>query len=236
MAGFEQDRDAEYGAPGVQAALPARAGRSRSGDEARSAASGAAAAARPRAGVSASMLLNLQRTAGNRATSTYLQREDGGEPESQAGHDHAGHDHADGAGNGPGGDAGASPVHSAVSRSGEPVDASTRRVMEPVLKTGLSDVQVVRDRASTSSVDATAFTVANKVVVNPDRFQSGTPQAQRTLFHELTHVKQQREGPVAGTPQAGGIQVSHPSDRFELEAERTADAVSAQLQREYEQI
>jgi hypothetical protein len=41
----------------------------------------------------------------------------------------------------------------------------------------------------------------------------------------LTHVVQQRSGPVDGTPAAGGIQVSHPSDRFEQAAESSADRV-----------
>lgn len=153
----------------------------------------------------AAAVLGLQRSVGNAATTRYLQRE--GEED---GHDHAAHEHA-------------SPVHEAIGRSGSPLDASIRSTMEPLLQTSLSDVQVVPDRASTASVGASAYTVGNKVVVNPDRVQSGTPQAQRTFFHEVAHVKQQREGPVAGTPQAGGIQVSHPEDRFEQEAERTAD-------------
>jgi hypothetical protein len=45
------------------------------------------------------------------------------------------------------------------------------------------------------------------------------------LAHELTHVVQQRSGPVAGTPAPGGIQISHPSDRFEQAAETSADRV-----------
>jgi hypothetical protein len=45
------------------------------------------------------------------------------------------------------------------------------------------------------------------------------------LAHELTHVVQQRSGPVDGTPAAGGIQISNPSDRFEQAAESSADRV-----------
>jgi hypothetical protein len=165
----------------------------------------------PPRGLDASAVLSLQRTVGNLATTTYLQREG---------------DEASGA------TSGVSPVHEAINRSGSPVDSSMRSVMEPVLGTSLSGVQVVEDRHSTRSVDASAYTVGDTVVVNPDHVRAGTPQAQRTLAHELTHVKQQREGPVAGTPEAGGIQVSHPSDRFEQEAERTADAVVAGVQRQ----
>ncbi len=43
-----------------------------------------------------------------------------------------------------------------------------------------------------------------------------------TLAHELTHVIQQRQGPVAGTDYGNGLKVSDPSDRFEVEAEANA--------------
>ena len=45
------------------------------------------------------------------------------------------------------------------------------------------------------------------------------------LAHELTHVVQQRSGPVDGTDAGGGIQVSDPSDRFERDAVANADKV-----------
>ncbi len=168
-------------------------------------------APRPRRSLDEAAVLNLQRTVGNQATATYLQRE---EDDQRAAASET-----------------ISPVHEAVRRNGSPVDASMRSMMEPVLGTSLSGVQVVEDRTSTRSVDAGAYTVGEKVVVNPDHFRAGSAQAQRTLAHELTHVKQQRQGPVAGTPQPGGIQVSHPSDSFEQEAERTADSVMAGVQR-----
>jgi Zn-dependent peptidase ImmA (M78 family) len=46
------------------------------------------------------------------------------------------------------------------------------------------------------------------------------------LAHELTHVVQQRSGPVDGTPAEGGISVSDPSDRFEREAVENAERVA----------
>ena len=45
------------------------------------------------------------------------------------------------------------------------------------------------------------------------------------LAHELTHVVQQRSGPVDGSAAGGGIKVSDPSDRFEREASANADRV-----------
>src|SRR5438132_706354 len=48
------------------------------------------------------------------------------------------------------------------------------------------------------------------------------------LAHELTHVVQQRSGPVDGTDASDGVRVSDPSDRFEREASANADrAMSA---------
>jgi hypothetical protein len=45
------------------------------------------------------------------------------------------------------------------------------------------------------------------------------------LAHELTHVVQQRSGPVDGTDAGGGVRISDPSDRFERDAVATADRV-----------
>ena len=45
------------------------------------------------------------------------------------------------------------------------------------------------------------------------------------MAHELTHVVQQRSGPVAGTPAGDGIFVSDPSDPFEQAAEANAERV-----------
>jgi Heterokaryon incompatibility protein Het-C len=45
------------------------------------------------------------------------------------------------------------------------------------------------------------------------------------LAHELTHVVQQRTGPVDATPRPDGVRISDPGDRFEQAAEAKADAV-----------
>ena len=79
--------------------------------------------------------------------------------------------------------------------------------------------------ASAKSVQAQAYTVDNHVVFGDGHYSPGSPETTRMLAHELTHVVQQRSGPVDGTPAAGGIKVSDPSDRFEREAERSADQV-----------
>src|SRR5690606_27310738 len=84
-----------------------------------------------------------------------------------------------------------------------------------------------RAAESARSVQAHAYTVGNHVVFGEGRYQPETPQGRHTLAHELTHVVQQRQGPVDGTPAAGGVKISHPSDRFEQEAESNARRVTS---------
>lgn len=65
------------------------------------------------------------------------------------------------------------------------------------------------------------------VVFGRGEYAPDTSAGRHLLAHELTHVVQQRSGPVDGTPAAGGISISDPSDRFEQAAERNADLVMA---------
>ena len=121
-----------------------------------------------------------------------------------------------------------SPVKSVIGKgSGEPLDAPVRQRMEASFGADFSDVRVHAGgsaAASAQAVDAHAYTVGNEIVLG-DGQTPGSPTGERTLAHELTHVVQQRSGPVDGTPTAGGISVSDPADRFERAAESTADAV-----------
>ena len=122
------------------------------------------------------------------------------------------------------------PVRSVVgSGGGTPLDTSVRHAMEETLGQSFSDVRVHTDQKaadSARSVQAQAYTVGTDIVFQADRYSPDTPQGQRMLAHELTHVAQQRSGPVEGTPEAGGIQLSHPTDRFEQEAERAAETLA----------
>ena len=122
-----------------------------------------------------------------------------------------------------------SPVKDVIgSGGGSPLDPATRGFMESRLGHDFGDVRVHSDdRASESAkaVNAHAYTVGNNVVFQRGRYEPESDAGKRMLAHELTHVIQQRSGPVDGTPAAGGIRVSDPSDRFEREAERTADQV-----------
>jgi hypothetical protein len=121
-----------------------------------------------------------------------------------------------------------SPVHDVISSGGRPLDADTRADMEARLGHDFGDVRVHDDsRAHDSavSVNANAYTVGSNVVFQRDRYDPGSADGKLTLAHELTHVVQQRSGPVDGTAAGGGIKVSDPGDRFEREAAANAERV-----------
>src|SRR3954449_1364096 len=81
---------------------------------------------------------------------------------------------------------------------------------------------------SATSVGAHAYTVGSNVVFQRDAYDPASQQGRTTLAHELTHVIQQRSGPVDGTSAPGGIKVSDPSDRFEREAADNASRAMAE--------
>ena len=146
-------------------------------------------------------LLNLQRLAGNSSVSSMLAEE---EP---------------------------SPVRQVVgSGGGSPLESSTRTLLESRLGHDFTDVRIhtgAQADASAKSINAQAYTVGNDVVFQTGKYAPDTPVGMHTLAHELTHVVQQRSGPVDGTPAAGGIRLSDPSDPFEQAAERSAATAMA---------
>ncbi|MFG3280735.1 aldo/keto reductase [Streptomyces sp. NPDC048111] len=102
---------------------------------------------------------------------------------------------------------------------GRPLDDRTRTDMEARLGADFSRVRIHDDshaKASAAEVGARAYTSGDHVVIG----DGGADQ--HTLAHELTHVIQQRQGPVAGTDRGDGLRVSDPADRFEREAEANA--------------
>ncbi|MFJ8313246.1 MULTISPECIES: DUF4157 domain-containing protein [unclassified Streptomyces] len=115
-----------------------------------------------------------------------------------------------------------SAVHDVLRTSGRPLDAATRTDMEGRLGADFSDVRIHSDsaaKASAAEVGARAYTSGHHVVIG----DGGADK--HTLAHELTHVIQQRQGPVSGTDNGSGLNVSDPSDRFEREAEANATRV-----------
>jgi len=123
-----------------------------------------------------------------------------------------------------------SPVHDVISSGGRPLEPAVREDMESRLGHDFGDVRVHDDGAahtSATSVNAHAYTVGSNVVFQRDSYDPSSQEGRVMLAHELTHVVQQRSGPVDGTPTGGGIRVSDPSDRFEREAAATAERAVA---------
>lgn len=124
-----------------------------------------------------------------------------------------------------------SPVHDVVnSGGGSPLAPEVREEMQGRLGHDFSDVRIHNDskaHESAQSVNAHAYTVGSNVVFQRDKYDPGSAEGKTMLAHELTHVVQQRSGPVDGSDAGGGIKVSDPSDRFEREASANADRVMA---------
>ncbi|MFT7838801.1 DUF4157 domain-containing protein [Saccharothrix sp. BKS2] len=121
-----------------------------------------------------------------------------------------------------------SSVHDVVNSAGSPLDAGVREDMEARFGQDFGDVRVHTDGAaheSARSVDAQAYTVGSNIVFQRDKYDPSSDAGQHVLAHELTHVVQQRSGPVDGTDAGGGVRISDPSDRFEREAIANADHV-----------
>ena len=126
-----------------------------------------------------------------------------------------------------------SPVHDVVnSGGGSPLPSDVRTDMESRFGgQDFGDVRVHTDGAaheSAKSVHAQAYTVGSNIVFQRDAYDPASPAGQHMLAHELTHVVQQRSGPVDGTDTGGGVKVSDPSDRFERDAVANADRLMSQ--------
>ncbi|MCL9796276.1 eCIS core domain-containing protein [Frankia sp. AgKG'84/4] len=107
---------------------------------------------------------------------------------------------------------------------GQPLDESTRTEMESGLGADFSDVRVHTGEAarrSAAEIGARAYTSGSHVVLG----EGGADR--HTLAHELTHVVQQRRGPVSGSNTGQGFRLSDPGDRFEREADAVASRVLA---------
>lgn len=114
-----------------------------------------------------------------------------------------------------------------VESPGRPLDSATRAEMEPKFGYDLSSVRLHTDEpaaASARAVAANAYTAGSHIAFDSGRYSPGSASGQRLMTHELAHVVQQTQGPVAGTAIGEGVQVSHPSDRFEQQARETAGA------------
>ncbi|MFG2995251.1 DUF4157 domain-containing protein [Streptomyces sp. NPDC048340] len=149
-------------------------------------------------------LLGLQQTVGNSAVTALLARRQ----EVQTAEDSA------------------RTVRDVTASEGSPLEEPVREEMEARLGHDFSDVRVHTDTAADESaraMGARAYTSGSHLVFQEGAFDPGSTDGATTLAHELTHVVQQRSGPVAGTPTAGGLQLSDPDDHHEREAVAAAD-------------
>ena len=111
---------------------------------------------------------------------------------------------------------------------GRPLAPQVRADMEARFGADFSDVRIhtgTKAAESAVAVSAQAYTVGSEVVLGRGTFAPDGPDGRHTLAHELTHVLQQRQGPVPGTDTGAGVAVSDPSDSCEQEAEATASRV-----------
>jgi uncharacterized protein DUF4157 len=162
----------------------------------------------PAGSLSPSAVLALQRTAGNAAVARAVAAER--------------HEHGSGCGHEQPVQR-RSAVQDVLSTPGRPLDDGLRSEMESRFGgADFSDVRVHSDHVaqrSASEIGARAYTSGSDVVIG----EGGGDK--HTLAHELTHVIQQRQGPVAGADNGAGLRISDPSDRFEQEAEASARRV-----------
>lgn len=123
-----------------------------------------------------------------------------------------------------------SPVLDVVSGGGRPLEDPVRADMEKRLGASFADVRIHDDAAahdSAKSVNAHAYTTGHNIVFQRGLYDPGSKAGATMLAHELTHVVQQRSGPVDGTPAGNGVRISDPADRFEREASANAERAMA---------
>ena len=113
----------------------------------------------------------------------------------------------------------------AAAGGGSPLGADTHATLATGLSVDLSDVRIHHDGEAdrlARAVDAVAFTSGQDIFFRAGTYDPHSRDGQRLLAHETIHTVQQAAGPVAGTPQPGGVAISDPGDRFEREAEQGA--------------
>ncbi|MFC9179200.1 DUF4157 domain-containing protein [Streptomyces globisporus] len=155
--------------------------------------------------------LALQRSLGNAAVTRLLEEKREREEESAR---------AGGAEAAP--DVQRSAVQNVLRAPGRPLDAALKDDMESRFDADFSDVRLhtgAAARDSAAGIGARAYTSGSHIVIG-DRGDD-----KHTLAHELTHVLQQRTGPVSGSDDGTGLRISDPSDRYEREAEANASRV-----------
>jgi hypothetical protein len=112
--------------------------------------------------------------------------------------------------------------------AGQPLDATTRALMEPRFGRDFSGVRVHVDGSAPKSAEAMrarAYTVGRNIVFAPGAYAPRSDTGQRLVAHELAHVVQNESQPQGASPTK---LVSDAGDASEREAHAAADhAVSS---------
>lgn len=112
-------------------------------------------------------------------------------------------------------------VYEVLGSPGQPLDASTRSLMDPRFGHDFSGVRVHTDaRAAESAqlVGAPAYTFGKSVVFDSGQYAPATSSGRQLLAHELAHVVQQSKN-AEGT---GSVKIVDSQDSSEHEADRVA--------------
>ncbi len=125
-------------------------------------------------------------------------------------------------------DASADTAGNAAPRTaGQPLPARLRAEMEARLGADFTTVRV-DPHGPAEDVDAAAYTVGERIVFSPGRYDPASRQGRWLVAHELTHVLQQRANALGPPPPSI---VSDPAGADEREADQVADLVLAGAQR-----
>lgn len=117
-------------------------------------------------------------------------------------------------------------VRDVIASPGEPLDSRLRSVMEPGLGYDFSNVRVHSDAPAAQSaqaIGANAYTAGDHIVFGAGQFDPSSTSGQRLVAHELAHVVQQADGPVAGRQIDDGMTMSTPDDSFERAAATSSE-------------
>lgn len=110
-------------------------------------------------------------------------------------------------------------VHEVLHSSGQPLEPSTRALMEPRFGHDFSNVRVHTDAKAAQSarnVKALAYTVGRDIVFGVGQYAPWSTQGQKLMAHELTHVVQQENTKWSG----GALSIGASDTPHEQEADR----------------
>jgi hypothetical protein len=111
----------------------------------------------------------------------------------------------------------------AAGPSGQRLPSDVAEAVGGALGDSFADVRIHADDHAASlsrAVSARAFTVGRDIFFGTGEYRPETADGRELLTHELAHVVQQR-----GAPSSGPLQVSHPGDALELEADAASRGV-----------